>query len=333
MISHTSLTNVIKLYLVNHVFFISCKLIMRRVILLIITFGFLIQSEAQYSSRWKRYRYELIGSVGVTNFMGELGGADREGTNFLRDFEFSMTRPAFNIGLRYKLLERVASKISLNYGILRGDDKTTDERFRHNRNLNFYAHIVEISGQLEYSFIKEKTGHRYNLRRVRGVKGLKLNSYVFVGIGVFWFNPYGKNPETGKWVALQPLGTEGQGRVGSREKYNRFQLAIPFGVGFKYGLNKLWSIGLEFGARKTFTDYIDDVSTTYYDNDKLAADNPLSAQMADPSLKGVVGQSVANQQRGDPRDNDAYMFLLITATYKIKTTRKGLPKFGITRRR
>lgn len=306
---------------------------MKRIFFLVILFVFLFQQvDAQYSNRWKRYRYEWSGGIGVTNFLGELGGANREGTNFLRDFEFSMTRPAINIGLRYKLLERLSTKVGITYGILRGDDNTTTETYRHNRNLNFYAHLVELSGQLEYSIVKEKIGHRYNLRRVRGLKGLKLNTYFFVGVGGFWFNPYGKNRETGKWVALQPLGTEGQGLVSTREKYSRFQFAIPFGIGFKYGLDKVWAVGLEFGARRTFTDYIDDVSTTYYDNDKLAESNPLAAQMADPSLGEVEGQTAVNQQRGDPKDNDAYMFLLITLTYKLKTTRRGLPKFATKRR-
>ena len=305
---------------------------MKKLILLLILVTFVIQVDAQYSNRWKRYRYELVMGIGATNFLGELGGADKEGTNFLRDFEFSMTRPAVNIGIRYKILEKLSTKVGLSYGILRGDDKTTNEKFRHNRNLNFYAHIVEFSGQFEYSIIKEKIGHRYNLRRVRGLKGLKLNTYLFAGIGGFWFNPYGKNPQTDDWVKLQPLGTEGQGMVGSREKYSRIQLAIPFGIGFKYGIDREWSIGVEFGARKTFTDYIDDVSTTYYDNGDLAAVSPLAATMADPSLGEVPGQTAVNQQRGDPTDYDSYMFLMITLNYKLKTTRKGLPKFGRRRR-
>ncbi|MBN2669723.1 MAG: outer membrane beta-barrel protein [Bacteroidales bacterium] len=302
---------------------------MRKIFLLLILLGFFVQSQAQYSTRWKRYRYELVYGLGATNFLGELGGADKVGTNFIRDFEFSMTRPAITLGLRYKILEKLSTKVSLNYGVLRGDDRTTDETYRHNRNLNFYAHLVEFGGHIEYSVVREKIGHRYNLRRVRGLKGFKLNTYFFTGIAGFYFNPYGKHPVTGEWVALQPLGTEGQGMVGSREKYSRFQLAIPFGIGFKYGLNREWSIGLELGARKTFTDYIDDVSTTYYDNAKLAAVNPLAAEMADPSLGEVQGQAGANQQRGDPKDYDSYMFLTITVNYKLKTTRSGLPKFSL----
>lgn len=304
----------------------------KRILLFVIAFACVYQVDAQYNTRWKRYRYEVVYGIGATNFLGELGGANREGTDFIRDFEFSMTRPAVNLGLRYKLLEKLSTKVGLTYGVLRGDDKTTQERFRQNRNLNFYAHIVEFAGQMEYSIIREKVGHRYNLRRVRGLKGFKMNTYLFAGIGGFWFNPYGKHPTSGKWIALQPLGTEGQGMVSSRKKYSRFQLAIPFGIGFKYGINREWSIGLEFGLRKTFTDYIDDVSTTYYDNAELASVNQVAAEMADPSLGQVPGQTAVNQQRGDATDNDAYMFLMISFNYKLKTTRKGLPKFGMKRR-
>lgn len=309
---------------------------MKKLIILVIILLFVNQVDAQYSNRWKRYRYEVVYGVGVTNFLGELGGADKEGSNFLRDFEFSMTRPAASLGLRYKILEKLSTKATLSYGVLRGDDKATQEPIRKNRNLNFYAHLVEFSGQFEYSIIREKVGHRYNLRRVRGLKGFKLNTYLFAGVAGFWFNPYGKHPDNDEWIALQPLGTEGQGMpgVGSREKYSRLQVAIPFGVGFKYGLNRVWSIGIEIGVRKTFTDYIDDVSTTYYDFSlqDWSPDVALAQRMGDPSLGEIEGQTSANQQRGDPTDNDTYMFLMITLNYKLKTTRKGLPKFGMRRR-
>ncbi len=302
---------------------------MKKLFLIVVALLFITQAEAQYSTRWKRYRYELIAGIGATNFLGELGGANREGTDFLRDFEFSMTRPAVTIGLRYKILEQVSAKMALTYGVLRGDDKKTEETYRNNRNLNFYAHLIELSGQMEYNIIKEKVGHRYSLRRVRGLKGFKLNTYFFLGFAGYWFNTYGKNSTTGEWVALQPLGTEGQGLVGSREKYSRIQMAIPYGIGFKYGLDREWSIALELGARKTFTDYLDDVSTTYYDNNLIRAQSgDLAADMADPSLGNVPGQTTANQQRGDPSDYDSYMFLTISVTYKLKTTRQGLPKFG-----
>ena len=281
---------------------------------------------SQSSSRWKRMRYEVFYGLGATNFLGELGGADREGTNFVRDLEFSMTRPLLNLGVRYRITETVATKTMLSYGWLRGDDKLTNEMFRHYRNLAFRSPIAEFSNQFEYSIIREKQGHRYNLRRVRGLKGFKTNTYFFVGVGVIYFNP--KNKYNGKWYALQPLGTEGQGLVPTRKKYSRISMCIPYGIGFKYGLNRRLNVGLEFGVRKTFSDYIDDVSTTYFDNQMIReAHGDVAAYLADPSDGTHPNWTAAYQQRGDAKDKDSYMFLILNFTYKLYTTRGGLPKF------
>jgi len=50
-------------------------------------------------------RYEVYLGAGATNFLGELGGANRIGTHFVRDLEFSMTRPEFSLGIRYKIVK------------------------------------------------------------------------------------------------------------------------------------------------------------------------------------------------------------------------------------
>lgn len=272
-------------------------------------------------------RYEIYYGVGATNFLGELGGANRVGTNFVRDLEFKMTRPVVSLGIRYRITETISNKTMLSYGWLHGDDKTTTEKFRANRNLNFKSNVAEFSTQFEYSIIREKQGHRYNLRRVRGIKGFKTNTYFFLGIGGFFYNPKGKYVD-GTWHSLQPLGTEGQGIVPTRKKYSRFSVCIPYGIGFKYGLNRRWNIGLEYGIRKTFTDYIDDVSTTYFDNTMVREYNgDISAYLADPSLGAVPGQTNAYQQRGDAKDKDSYMFMVINLTVKLYTTRQGMPKF------
>ena len=281
---------------------------------------------SQATSRWKRMRYEAFFGLGATNFLGELGGANQVGTNFLKDLEFSMTRPLISLGLRYRITENFADKTMFSYGSLHGDDKLTDETYRSYRNLNFKSPIIEFSTQFEYSIIREKQGHRYNLRRVRGIKGFKTNTYFFIGVGGFYYNPKGKKGSS--WHALQPLGTEGQGLVPTRKKYSRFSVAIPYGIGFKYGLNRRWNVGLEFGVRKTFTDYIDDVSTTYFDNTMIKdAKGDVAAYLADPSNQTNPTWTEAYQQRGDAKDKDSYMFMLINVSVKLYTTRQGMPKF------
>ena len=284
-------------------------------------------ADAQRTRRWKKFRYEIVYGIGATNFLGELGGADKVGTNFLNDFELTQTRPMIHLGARYKVLEVLSVKSAMSYGWISGNDNTTNDVFRSHRNLSFRSPIVEWSTQAEYSLIKEKIGHKYNLRRVRGLKNLKINIYIFAGIAGFWFNP--KAEVNGAWVPLQPLGTEGQGKMPSRELYSRVSVSVPMGIGFKYGISRKWSIGIEYGYRKTFTDYIDDVSLTYVDASYF--DNEVTSVLADPSVKPLDGSrdswTAPGQQRGDSMDKDSYMFAIFSLAYKLRTGRNGFPKF------
>jgi hypothetical protein len=281
-----------------------------------------LASDAQ---RWKRQRYEFSFGAGASNFLGELGGANQIGTNYFKDLEWSMTRFAVAMGLRYKLSNYFALKSHLTYGRVAGDDKLTTEYFRNYRNLNFFSDIYEFNINFEGAFQQEQVGHRYRLRKVRGLKGYELYTYGFVGIGVFYFDP--RTDYLGSVVRLQPLGTEGQGLIASRTKYSLFQVCIPVGIGFKYTIDRYWGVGLEIGLRKTFTDYIDDVSTTYFDFANYPEANDLSAVLADRSNRSDPRVTSPGQQRGDPRDKDSYMFGIFSVNYKLRTGRNNLPRF------
>ncbi len=283
--------------------------------------------EAQrYKQRWKSYRSELHFGIGPSNFLGELGGADQVGTNYFKDLEFGQTRLAVAAGLRYKLSQMLALNTKLSYGKVSGSDDLTKEFFRNYRNLDFKTNIWEASTNLEIAFIREQVGHRYRLKGVRGQRGFEISAYGFVGVGVFYFNPKGSLGD--EYVNLQSLGTEGQGISSTRKKYSKVQLAIPLGIGFKYAIDRRWGVGLEYGIRKTFTDYIDDASKTYYDNNEILSFNgAVAAAMADKSDQEFPYITAAGQQRGDPRDKDAYMFAIISINYKIRTGRSAFPMF------
>ena len=145
----------------------------------------------------------------------------------------------------------------------------------------------------------------------------KLNPYIFTGVSVFHINPKAKL--NGTWYDLQPLGTEGQGIDPSQKPYSLWQFSIPIGIGFKYAFDKQWGIGLEYGIRKTFTDYIDDVSTNYYVPD---ANGPIAVGLANRTGElGPFGHKEwvrPGDQRGQPLYKDSYMFLMINVNYKIK---------------
>jgi hypothetical protein len=299
------------------------------------------------AQRWKRQRYEWVAAVGATQFLGDVGGRNQIGSDYFFDLDAASTRYVLNLGFRYKVSQYVSLKTGFSFGEVSGDDKYTLEPFRNNRNLHFRSPIVEWATQVEVSWMRESIGSRYKIRRVRGRgrKGSQVYVYGFAGVALLYMNPMAKYD--GKWRSLKKLRTEGQGFVPSREEYSNWQFTIPFGIGMKYALDKKSSIGLEYGLRKTFTDYMDDVSTSYvytkegerrgaYSAATLAQWDEVSRALADPSLAPVpqgidsfdgACSACPGQQRGDPTDLDSYMFLTITYNRKIRTTRKGLPKF------
>src|SRR6187399_488122 len=100
-----------------------------------------IVNAQRYRNRWKAYRTEVHFGAGPSNFLGELGGADQIGTNYLKDLEINQTRLSLCGGLRYKLSPMFALNTKMTYGKVTGDDNLTKEFFRNYRNLNFKTNI------------------------------------------------------------------------------------------------------------------------------------------------------------------------------------------------
>ncbi len=210
--------------------------------------------------------------------------------------------------------------------MLNGSDKYTSEPIRHNRNLNFRSKIAELSVQAEFYVNKEQQGSLYRIKNARGQKKFDVQGYLFGGLGFLFFSSQGKYNDT--WVNLRPLATEGQGLPNGPKVYAPVSMSIPFGFGAKYGLDRVWSIGLEVGLHYTLTDYIDDVSGYYYDNAAIVQSKGVVAgAMADPQLGLVPSQSYAGQQRGRPDYNDAFVFGVLNVNYKVMYKKRSRSKF------
>ncbi len=292
---------------------------------------------AQYfrqSSYWKTQRQEISLGFGISNFLGELGGRNQIGSPFVWDLELSQTRPAAHLDYRYYLAQKMALRARLTYGILAGNDNLTKEVFRQNRNLSFKTDIYEFSLVYEFHLYREELGHVYDLRGVQGTKSSRVGFYFFAGVGGFYFDPQAQFENT--WVRLKPLGTEGQGLPDGPEEYNNLQICVPMGVGLRKAFSKQLSGGLELQYTKTFTDYIDDVSTVYYDNEALrVAHDDVGAFLADPSLglQEIGDPTAAGQQRGDDTDLDAYLFMKFQLHYKLIKYKSGSKKYRTRIRR
>lgn len=205
-------------------------------------------------------------------------------------------------------------KINIKYmtGKLVGRDSDSKDPGRKRRNLNFESPLHEFGINTEINI-----NHFW-----KRLNNYGLNLYYTTGINVFSFSPKTfKRNDFGivEIVNLQPLGTEGQGLPGYKDKYSLTQLNIPFGIGFKFHLFDNIEMGLELCSRVTFTDHIDDVSGNYLSYDELIdANRPMAAMLANRTGEFLgTGPSnvVSGSRRGDPDDNDWYFFSGIYLSY------------------
>jgi len=143
--------------------------------------------------------------------------------------------------------------------------------------------------------------------------------YLFMGISYFKMNPMGQYNDG--WVELQSLRTEGQGSdFNSNKPYKLNQISLPVGVGIKVNLTTRIALGIEYGIRKTFTDYLDDVSGNYVHPSILnETSGQLSAEISDPSLNNQGSKSFSNGiARGNANNKDWYAFAGITLSFRLK---------------
>lgn len=243
---------------------------------------------------------------GVSHYMGDLQRSQLEVT------EMHQAEGAF---MRYNFTNVFSLKAHFYRGMISGSDAnypTIESAWK--RNLSFRSPVYEVGliGELNFMNFGLRKKH-YSKRLV----GYLASTYLFSGISGFYFNP--QTNFQGKWYDLQPLGTEGQGLNGRPPKYNRTQLAIPFGFGFKIRASKWSCLGFEVGFRKTFTDHLDDVSGAYPDLQELEEANVLAARLSYRSPE-VDAQAVTNPEgafRGNPGVKDMYFFagLLLAITF------------------
>ncbi len=230
------------------------------------------------------------------------------------DQHFGLAQPAGGLLYRYNLNPRWAFKMNAYYGEIVGDDASKAGE-NQQRNLSFKSGVLDIGAQMELNFFRYFTGSQKSY----------FTPYIFGGVALFSFNP--KAEYNGEWYELQPLGTEGQGTTAypDRKTYSLTSVSFPFGLGFKYSLSRKVCIGGEWGMRKTFTDYLDDVSTTYADPDVLRAENTeMAAILADRSIQ-VTGEPPIEpgMQRGNSKNKDWYSFAGLFVTVKVGSKRNS----------
>ena len=245
---------------------------------------------------------ELGLNVGLMGYIGDL----KANLN-----PYNQSNLAVGFQVRNELNNYIAIRLCGSYGHIEADDAKSVISDLKKRNLSFRSSITDFGVIGEFSL---PIRFDYRVTDTGAKRYSKLVPYVYVGIQGFKFNPMAYYQ--GQWYELQPLHTEGKANA-----YNLMQISIPFGFGFKYRITNKISVAAEFGISKTFTDYLDDVSTTYQtyvaqerENGKLSAD---ISYRTDETPDRELSKPKAGQLRGSPKYNDFYLSNMFSFRYKL----------------
>ncbi|MEM6735738.1 MAG: hypothetical protein AAGC64_03095 [Bacteroidota bacterium] len=306
---------------------------------------------ARRKNRFQPYFY-VGSSINAGNYFGDLAPRSEAAST-----DISFTRPGLGIYGGYKFHHSLALRGGFNWIRVYGDDFSADpngnesEKSRYVRNLSFRNDIKEFQLGLEIYLLPNFDGP---------YRRLPFNIYLFVGGTIYHHAPHGLvpnfdyqsdtegdgifeasnfelAPQAGEWVNLRKLKTEG-------ESYSSVGFSIPLSIGAHMALpGTPFNLGVEFGIRYLFTDYIDDVSGQYLALDSF--EDPLARIMSDKSTVPVSSRDEArdltilniNQEtfsngetyfiesnngtglegsvRGDPNDNDLIFVTQLKITY------------------
>lgn len=278
-----------------------------------------------------QYKWDYGISLGSANYLGDIGGEEK--TRRDGPVDVHLDRTAFSAGAygRYKFSKRFALQTSFDFVRIKDADSYSTNPARRARNLNFRNDMFELGLKGQYTiFYDADVGGR-------GYYNPDFKLYVFGGVSTLYHNPKaqwyeeGELMNDGEWYDLRPLKTEGQ-----TEEYSKFVVAIPVGLGMYFTFDKVWRVGMELSWRTTFTDYLDDVSTTYGNPDNMSemgknlssqAYQALIDEIGEPELSGKLEnhQYTVNPNnpedlviRGNPTHNDSYFTTQITLGRVIK---------------
>jgi hypothetical protein len=272
------------------------------------------------TSTLAQYRVDYGVKLGVANYLGDIGGKELTRRDFIWDMHLPQSRFAVGAFARYKRSKRFAYAVNMDYLRIQDADRYTTNPARRSRNMNFRNNMIELGlrGELTIWYDND-VGNR-------GYYNPDFKMYLFGGVAGYYSNPMGQIYDSlgvvqPGWIKLRDLRTEGQS-----QPYSQIGFSVPVGLGMYFTFNKKWRIGWELGWRTTFTDYLDDISTTYAKPDtKLEAqwvnqtyqnivDAAYGKSPTQPAINNFRYDETAKKQakRGDPTHNDAYLTSQIT---------------------
>lgn len=267
-----------------------------------------------------QYQWDYGVRLGAANYLGDIGGKEQQRKDYFWDMHLGQTRYAVGVFGRYKFSKRFAVSGAVDHLLIEDADQYTTYIPRRTRNLNFRNRMFELSGRAEFTlWYDNDVGNR-------GFYNPDYKLYAFAGLAAYYSNPQARlvyDPSESElaaslgadttslkpgdfvndtWYSLRPYRTEGA-------TYSNIGLAIPMGIGMYFTFSKSWRFGWEICWRKTFSDYLDDVSTYY---NKPSPDNSGTYDLA-LALQSQTYQALLDEQNallrfeeGNPIYEDIY---------------------------
>ena len=298
------------------------KFVQKRILLLLLSFTILSNSFSQsFLFGNEKIKWEVGLNFGPSFFLGDLGGNSGKGTNDLKDVNLQFTKMMKGVFVTAYPKGWLGVRLAADATYLEGSDDiitTTgiNELYRKQRNLDFKTTVLE-------GYLALELYPTMMLRRDKENEP-KLRPYALIGVGVFHFNPKGSLSDASgnkTWYELHPLKLEGQGMAEYPDvkPYKLTQLNIPIGAGLKYFVSERINLSTELLYRKTFTDYVDDVSAKYIDPADFskylsAADAAVATKLSDkvqPIIFPGLTRFPTGNQRGDTKNGDTYFSLVL----------------------
>jgi opacity protein-like surface antigen len=237
--------------------------------------------------------------TGIMNYQGDLNP---------NSFTFNHSHFTAGLIIRKPLNRWFTLRTGAVIGSIEAADRYNRDYLKP-RNLSFHSSIQDVHLGVEITLLNIATK--------------RFTPYLYAGIAVFHFNPWTYD-NTGKKTYLQPLSTEGQGlpEYPEQKSYKLTQFSFPFGGGIKIMVSDDINIGVEFSQRKSFTDYIDDVSTYYADRDiLLSARGAKAVELAyrGNEIPGGLPYPHQGEQRGTASEMDWYYYAGTTIEIKFSS--------------
>ena len=265
-----------------------------------------VNTQAQYNKSLSSQ--ELSIGFGGMNYLGDISMDGQRG--FFGGVDMRATKPMMAISYRHNYHAHVGGRFTTTIGQICGNDQW-GKGSNSSRNLHFKSIVADFSAQVEFNMLPYHPGHFK----------FKATPFIALGFGGMYFNP--KAELNGEWVALQPLGTEGQhlDKYWDRPQYLRMALTVPVNMGVKWSINANWSMSTEFGFRYVFSDYVDDVSGYYADVSLFDAsshpDASLARQLSYRGSASIEGTVLEQTLRGNPSNRDHMFFVMFSLTRKL----------------